>query len=215
MKSKEINFECIEEFVGCIVDKLEDYGDLYITAVAKFDEAREILKTVMTYDDVNFESLQIESPEVDNYHDEFVISFWMNIETLEVGCEKLKDKNGDYTDPRGDETYLFDGCSSKIIPLCDGSDLYIVGVIDECDCCEGCDECCACGCHNVENEITFVDNSSYKINGRAVSKEEYREKCAELQCEYKENMRRILETYRSFMDDVNNTFDHFIEKYNK
>ena len=123
MKSKDINFEYTEEFVDYIINEVENDEDNFVTVIAKFDETKEILKNAMTYDDVNFESLQIESPIMDNYYDEFVLSFWMNDGVLEIGCEKLKNKNGHYANPCGDVVFLFEDCSSKIIPLCEGSKL--------------------------------------------------------------------------------------------
>ena len=155
MKSKDINFEYIEDFVDYVVNEVENDEDKFVTVIAKFDEAKEILKELMTYDDVNFESLQIESPIMDNYFDEFVLSLWMNDGVLEIGCEKLKNEDGEYTNPCGDVVFLFDYCSSKIIPLCDGSELYFVNIYDECDCDEECD-CENCEC--CDSDISLVLN---------------------------------------------------------
>ena len=152
MKSKDINFEYIEEFVDYVIDETENDEDNFVTVIAKFDEAKEILKELMTYNDVNFELLQIESPIMDNYCDEFVLSLWMNDGVLEIGCEKLKNEDGEYTNPCGDVVFLFDNCSSKIIPLCDGSDLYFVNIEDECGCDENCDEKCPCDCHKEDKD---------------------------------------------------------------
>ena len=204
MKSKDVNFEYIEEFVGYLVEEVENDEDAFVTVIAKFDEAKEILKNIIAYEDVNFESLQIESPIMDNYCDEFVISLWMNDGVLEIGCEKLKNKEGHYTNPGADVVYLFSDCSSKIIPLCEGSDLYFINVEDEDDCDEECNECCSCGCHKVEKEI--APTSSYTINGKSVSKEEFDKKYTELQKKYEKNMRSILDDYCSFMDEFNTFF---------
>lgn len=204
MKSKDINFEYIEELVDYVVNEVENDEDKFVTVIAKFDEAKEILKELMTYDDVNFESLQIESPIMDNYFDEFVLSLWMNDGVLEIGCEKLKNEDGEYINPCGDVVFLFDDCSSKIIPLCDGSDLYFVNIEDECDCDEDCDEKCSCGCHKEDKEIT--PTSSYTINGKPVSKEQFDKKYTELQKKYEKNMRSILDDYCDFMDEFNTFF---------
>lgn len=160
MKSKDINFEYIEEFVDYVIDEVENNEDNFVTVIAKFDEAKEILKNAMTYDDVNFESLQIESPIMDNYCDEFALSFWTNDGVLEIGCEKLK-RNGEYIDPSGDVVFLFDNCSSKIIPLCEDSKLYFISIEGECDC----DKECDCGCERCDcdgNDIHgfTVDNET-------------------------------------------------------
>lgn len=201
MKSKDISFEYIEELVDYVIDEVENDEDNFVTVIAKFDEAKEILKNAMTYDDVNFESLQIESPIMDNYCDEFVLSFWMNDGVLEIGCEKLKNEEGNYTNPCGDVVFLFDNCSSKIIPLCESSKLYFVSVEDECDCDEDCDCECLCDCHKEDKEIT--PTSSYTINGKPVSKQEFDKKYAKIVNSYRENMRSTLLDYCSWMDEVN------------
>ena len=206
MKSKDINFEYIEEFVDYVIDEVENDEDNFVTVIAKFDEAKEILKNAMTYDDVNFESLQIESPIMDNYCDEFVLSFWMNDGVLEIGCEKLKNEEGDYTNPCGDVIFLFDDCSSKIIPLCEGSMLYFVSIEDECGCDEDCDCECPCDCHKEEKEIAPTEKSHYSINGKPVNKAEFDKKYTELQKKYEKNMRSILDDYCDFMDEFNTFF---------
>ena len=166
MKSKDINFEYIEELVDYIIDEVENDEDTFVTVIAKFDEAKEILKEIMTYEDVNFEFLQIESPIMDNYYDEFVLSFWMNDGVLEIGCEKLKDEDGNYTNPCGDVVFLFDNCSSKIIPLCEGSDLYFVSVEDEYDC----DGECLCNCHKEDSCVEYSKTDDGELHGFTASK---------------------------------------------
>ena len=204
--NKDLNFEYIEDLVDYVVEEVENDEDAFVTVIAKFDEAKEVLKSIMTYDDVNFESLQIESPIMDNYCDEFAISLWMNDGVLEIGCEKLKDEEGCYTNPCGDIVFLFSNCSSKIIPLCEGSDLYFVDIEDECDCEEECDECCPRDCHCGDTEIANTESSSYKINGKSVSKEEFDKKYKELHEKYEKNMRSILNDYCDFMDEFNTFF---------
>lgn len=208
MKSKDLNFEYIEEFVDYVIDEVENGEDNFVTVIAKFDEAKEILKNAMTYDDVNFESLQIESPIMDNYCDEFILSFWMNDGVLEIGCEKLKNTEGKYTNPCGDVVFLFDDCSSKIIPLCEGSKLYFVEIEDEDNYGEECDENCLCDCRNEDKEIAPTEKSHYSINGKPVSKAEFDKKYTKLQKKYEKNMRSILDDYCDFMDEFNTFFAH-------
>ena len=199
--NKDIDFEYIEEFVDYVVNEVENDEDKFVTVIAKFDEAKEILKELMTYDDVNFESLQIESPIMDNYFDEFVLSLWINDGVLEIGCEKLKNEDGEYTNSCGDVVFLFDDCSSKLIPLCDGSELYFVNICDECDCDEECDCKCPCDCCKEEKELS--PTSSYTINGKPVSKAEFDKKYVTIVNSYRENMRSTLLDYCSWMDEVN------------
>ena len=169
MESKDINFEYIEEFVDYVIDEVENDEDNFVTVIAKFDEAKEILKNAMTYDDVNFESLQIESPIMDNYFDEFVLSLWMNDGVLEIGCEKLKNEEDEYTNPCGDVVFLFDDCSSKIIPLCEGSKLYFVSIEGECDCDEDCNACPCCGSKK-EVAVEYSKGADGKLHGFSASK---------------------------------------------
>ena len=168
--NKDINFEYIEEFVDCVINEVESDEDAFTTVIAKFDEAKEVLKSIMTYGDVNFESLQIESPIMDNYCDEFVISLWMNDDVLEIGCEKLKNEDGEYTNPCGDIVFLFSNCSSKIIPLCEGSNLYFVSLDEDCDCDDDCDECYLCDCHCDDSCVEYSKTDDGELHGFTASK---------------------------------------------
>ena len=168
--NKDINFEYIEDFVDYVINEVENDDDAFVTVIAKFDEAKEILKDIMQYDDVNFEALEIESPIMDNYDDAFVISLWMNDGVLEIGCERLKDDEGDYTNPSGDIVFMFDNCSSKIIPLCEGSDLYFVDIEDECDCDEECGEYCPCDCHCGDSYVEYSKTDDGEFHGFTASK---------------------------------------------
>lgn len=157
--NKDLCFEYIEDFADYIVGRVEDNEELFVTVVGKFETIKPLLKEVMIYEFVDFENIEIESGIMDNYTDEFVLSLWMNDGVLEVGCGKLK-RNGEYTNPCGDETYLFEDCSSKIIPLCEGSDLYFVNSDEECDCDEECCGCCEC---NEEDDDIYgftIDNET-------------------------------------------------------
>ena len=204
--NKDLYYESLEEFVDCMIDDLECDEDKFISVIAKFEEAKEVLANAMLYGDVNFDFLEIESPMIDDYEDEFVLSFWMNDGVLEIGCEKLKDEDGDYISPGSDVVILFGDCSSKIIPLCEGSDLYFVNFDDECDCCDECDECCDCGCCCDDKEIANTEKHSYEINGTPVSKAEFEKAYEELYKKYEKNMKSILNNYCGFMCDFNNMF---------
>ena len=165
--NKDINFKYIEDFVEYIVDRVEKDEELLLTVVGKFEEIKTILKDVMLFEFINFESLQIESPIMDNYNSEFIFSIWMNDGILEIGCEKLKNENGEYDNPCGDETYLLGNASSKIIPLCEGSDLYFVN-IEEYD--EECNECCECDCHKDDSCVEYSKTNDGELHGFTASK---------------------------------------------
>ena len=200
MKSKDINFEYIEEFVDYLVEKVEDNDELFATVVCKFNEAKEIIKYLMMFEDIDFENIYLESPDEKGYTDEFCMEFWYNDGVVNFSCDPLK-VNGKYENPCGDETYLFDDCSSKIIPLCEDSKLYFVSIDDECDC------ECLCDCHNEDKELSTTEKSYYSINGESVSKEEFDKKYSEIQSKYEKNMKRMLDDYHSFINDIDNMFN--------
>lgn len=206
MKSNDINFEYIEKFVDYLVEKVEDNDELFATVVCKFNEAKEIIKYLMMFEDIDFENIYLESPDEKGYMDEFCIELWYNDGVVNFSCDPLK-LNGKYENPCGDETYLFDNCSSKIIPLCEGSKLYFVSIEDECDCGEECDENCLCDCHKEEKELSTTEKSHYSINGKSVSKEQFDKKYSEIQSKYEKNMKRMFDDYHSFMDDIDNMFN--------
>lgn len=164
--NKNLCFEYIEDFADYIVDRVENDEDLFLEVVGKFETIKPLLKEVMAYECVNFESIEIESAIVNNYADEFALSLWADGGVVEIGCEKMK-RNGEYISLCSDETYLLEDCSSKIIPLCEESDLYFVSTEDDCLCDEECDECCPCTCHNDD-----ICEERDDIHGFAVSKED-------------------------------------------
>ena len=162
MKSKDLNFEYIEDFADYIVERVELDEELFLSVVGKFEEIKNIIKEIFCIAEVDFESINIESPIMNNYEDEYVLDCWCDDGVVQISCEPAK-KDGRYLNLTGDETYLLEDCSSKVIPLCEGSDLYFVNIEEECDCnddcdCEDCcDECCDCDCHK-------DDDGDYVIN---------------------------------------------------
>ena len=66
----------------------------------------------------------------------------------------------------------------------------------------GCDEC-ECACQKDEKPTTTSTKSTYKINNKEVSKEEFDKKYEEFEEMYLDNIRDMLLNYRSFMDEVN------------
>lgn len=200
MKNKDLNFEYIEEFVDYLVEKVEDNDELFATVVCKFNEAKEIIKYLMMFEDIDFENIYLESPDEKGYMDEFCMEFWYNDGVVNFSCDPLK-VNGKYENPCGDETYLFDDCSSKIIPLCEGSKLYFVSIDDECDC------ECPCDCNKEDKELSTTEKSHYSINGESVSKEQFDKKYSEIQSKYEKNIKRMFDDYHSFMDDIDNMFN--------
>lgn len=167
--NKDINFEYIEEFVDYIISKVENDEDLFVAVVGKFDSIKQVLKEVMTYEFIDFNNIEIKSADIDGYDCEFILSLWIADGILRFGCEKII-RDGEYIFPCGDETYLMEDCSSKIIPLCEGSDLYFVNIDEECDCDEGCDKCCLCDCHKDDICLEYDESDEEKLHGFSATK---------------------------------------------
>lgn len=171
MNNKDIYFEYAEDLADCIVENFEDDREPFVVVIGKFKEIKDIIKELMVVADVDFDFINIESPAVDNYEDEFVLSLWMNDDVLEIGCEKLKNKNGEYVRPCGDITFLFLNCSSKIVPLCEDSTLYYVDILDDDDCDEfECEHCYECDCCNEEKIVEYSADEDGDLNGFTASK---------------------------------------------
>ena len=169
MKSKDLYFEYIEDFADYIVEKVENDEDLFLTVIGKFEEIKEIIKEIMSVAEVDFENIKIESPDVDGYEDEYVFDCWYSDGVVEIGCESAK-RDGRYLNLGGDETYLLDNVSSKIIPLCDNSNLYFVNIDGECDCDEDYDYDCPCDCHKDECFVECAKTDDGDIHGFTANK---------------------------------------------
>ena len=169
MKSKDLYFEYIEDFDDYIVEKVELDEELFATVVCRFEEAKDIIKYLMIVEDVDFENIYLESPSERGYEDEFCIELWYNDGVINFSCVPLK-VDGEYQNPCGDETYLLSNVSSKIIPLCKGSDLYFVDIEDECDCDEECDERCPCDCHCDDSYVEYSKTEDGELHGFTASK---------------------------------------------
>lgn len=167
--NKDLYFEYIEDFADYIVERVELDEELFVSVVGKFEEIKNIIKEIFCIAEVDFESLNIESPIMNNYTDEYVLDCWCDDGVVQIGCEPAK-KDGKYLNLTGDETYLLDNVSSKIIPLCEGSDLCFVNIEDECDCNEECDECCSCDCHCSDSCVKYSKTDDGELHGFIASK---------------------------------------------
>ena len=167
--NKDLYFEYIEDFADCLVERVGSNEELFISVVGKFEEIKGIIKEMITISEVDFENVCLCSPEVDGYEDEYVLDCWCDDGVIRIGCEPAK-RDGKYLNLAGDETYLLEDCSSKIIPLCEGLHLYFVNIEDECDCDEECDECCPCDCHCNDNCVEYSKTDDGELHGFTASK---------------------------------------------
>lgn len=202
-----IHFDYIDELCEEILDRLNEDDEAFISVIGKYDDIRTFIKEFMTYDEVKFESLVINGPEYNNYYDEYVVDIWNNDGEILFGCEPAK-RDGRYINFEGDVLYLLDNVKQTVLNTCEYDEMYFVIVgEEECDCDDECDENCLCDCRNEDKELSTTEKSHYTINGKSVSKEQFDKKYSEIQSKYEKNMKRMLDDYHSFIDDIDNIFN--------
>ena len=198
---RNLYFDDFEDLACNIADTYDvlDYDEEEdIAIIAKYEEARQIIKELLClgYD---IHSVEIHDDLWENYDAEYVISLYEN----EVWCEPMLRENG-YIEEYAPVIYVLDNCSSKVIPYCKGKNVFEVSVgDDECECGE-----CECACKKDEkptatNSSTNTTKSTYKINNKEVSKEEFDKKYEEFEEMYLDNIRDMMLNYCEFMDSVN------------
>ena len=84
MKDNDIIYEYIEDFVYNVADTVLEDKDIFVTVVAKFEEMKEIIKELMTCYDVNFEIIDIQSPIMNGYNDEYVLDLWCHNNIIQI-----------------------------------------------------------------------------------------------------------------------------------
>lgn len=190
------SFDDFGEFACEIVDtyeslKSEDYEDVAI--VAKYEEMRKVIKELLCFG-YNIHSVDFHDEEYEGYDSEYICSLYDD----EIWCEPMLRENGYITDD-SPVMYILDNCSSKVIPYCKGKTVFEVTVGDEeCDCGE-----CECVCQKDEKPATTSSATTYKINNKEVTKDEFDKKYEEFEEMYMDNIRDMLLNYCTFMDEVN------------
>lgn len=213
MIKKELNFEYVEDFVEEILDKIYDDEDLVISIVAKFDEMKEILKTVILLEEcVDFEKIDLTAPIISGYEDEYVMDIFFDGNGVFFDIQPAK--YGDhYVDISNDEIYVLDNCRNKVLDKCRSYDTYVIHIDDEDNYDAETDkgstdvkttDCAECDCLKCKskNELSDKNTTKYYVNDKAVSKKEYDVAYSGFRDEFKQMLKRHCE----FMDEVNNIF---------
>ena len=197
---KNLYFDDFEDFSCVIADTYDalDYDEEDIAIIAKYEEAKEFISELSCIG-YSLESIRMSRPEWENYHEEYLIS----LNNDGIWCEEMK-SDGKYLTDESTITYILDTCSSKVIPCCKGKNVYEVTVgIDEDDC--DCDDCSECACKKDEKPTTTssTSKSTYKVNGKEVSKDEFDTAMSEIEDKYLDNVRDMLLGYCDVMDRMN------------
>lgn len=173
---KTLKFEDYESFADMVTDDFDaiNEDDKDIAIIAKYEEARQIIKELMLADwNIRFIT-GLECCEFGGYDDEFVVNLTAIDEDYEVWCEPMKQESGNYIYVEATHIFILDNCSSKVIPYCEGLLMSEVEIGDD-ECVdenieEECYECCCGRCYD-KNELADTSHERYFVNGVPTSRE--------------------------------------------
>ena len=189
-----LTFDEIEDIVDIFIDKVY-HTDKTVALVTNKELVEYAMDVLLNDDCITVKRVDL---ELDSEDAEYMISVdddgYMVVQPVEYYDDKYFN----------DIEYAFvdmDGCVDQMtIDNLLNRDVEIVLFgIDDC----GCDEC-ECACKKDEKPTTTTSKeSTYKINGREVSKEEFDKKYEEFEEMYLDNIRDMLLNYCTFMDEMN------------
>ena len=200
---ERLEFNDYEEFACEVADtfddirKNDDFDDIAI--IAHYDEAKQIIREILCLGyDIN--SIELKNPELGYDDVPYIISVCGIDSEHEVWCESMIRDDGKYIEDESSVIYVLDNCSSEVLKYLDSERIFEVGIGD--DTCS-CDEC-ECACKKDEKPTTTSSTkSTYKINNKEVSKEEFDKKYEEFEEMYLDNIRDMFFNYCNFMDEMN------------
>ena len=200
---ERLEFNDYEDFACEVADTFDNirYDDDFddIAIIAHYNEANQIIREILCLGyDLN--TIELKNPELGYDDVPYVISVCGIDSEHEVWCESMIRDDGKYIEDESSVIYVLDNCSSEVLKYLDSERIFEVGIGD--DACS-CDEC-ECACKKDEKPATAsTAKSTYKINNKEVSKDEFDKKYEEFEEMYLDNIRDMLFNYCTFMDEVN------------
>ena len=189
-----LTFDEIEDIVDIFIDKVY-HTDKTVALITNKELVEYAMNELLNDDCITVKRVDL---ELDSEDVEYMISVdddgYMVVQPVEYYDDKYF--NG--------IEYAFvdmDGCVEQmtIDNLLDRNvEVVLFGIEDECGCGE-----CECACKKDEKPATTSTKSTYKINNKEVSKEEFDKKYEEFEEMYLDNIRDMLLNYCNFMDEVN------------
>lgn len=159
-------YDDIESFVCDVADQYDKRKDELddISIIAKYDEAKEIIKELLCIDYDLF-SVEIKDVEYNGYDDEYIISLY----DKSVYCEPFKRATG-YIHEDSTITYISNECNSKCLDYVGSNKIYAFEIGDEqeidvdldsefgleFDCDEDCENCPMCDDDSRDNYTVTI-----------------------------------------------------------
>ena len=190
-----LTFDEIEDIVGIFIDKF-NHTDKTIALITNKELVEYAMNELLEDSYITVKRVDL---ELDSEDAEYMISVnddgYMVVQPVEYYDDKYFN----------DIEYAFvdmDGCVGQITidNLLDRNVEIVLFGIDDSKC--SCGEC-ERACKKDEKPATTTSKSTYKINNKEVSKEEFDKKYEEFEEMYLDNIRDMLLNYRTFMDSVN------------
>ena len=192
-----LDFDCPFDLADTIAALLGDIDDDYpvISVYGKYDVIKDILEDLIASGVSIANEIELQDYDVAHYDKEFVLYLTTN----GVNVEKTYDVESDaYLSGSADISFIHEDCNSKLIKYVDSKTIYEFGYDedDECDC-----DDCECTCKKDEKPTTS-SKSTYKINNKEVSKEEFDKEYEKFEEMYLDNIRDMMLNYCTFMDEM-------------
>ena len=193
-----LDFDCPFDLADTITALLGDIDDDYpvISVYGKYDVIKDILEDLIASGVTIANEIELQDYDVAHYDKEFVLYLTKN----GTNVEKTYDVESDaYLSGSADISFIHEDCNSKLIKYVDSKTIYEFGYDedDECDC-----DDCECTCKKDEKPTTTSSKSTYKINNKEVSKEEFDKEYEKFEEMYLDNIRDMMLNYCTFMDEM-------------
>ena len=191
-----LDFDYPFDLADTITALLGDIDDDYpvISVYGKYDVIKDILEDLIASGVSIANEIELQDYDVAHYDKEFVLYLTKN----GVNVEKTWN-NDTYYYGSADISFIHEDCNSKLIKYVDSKTIYEFGYDedDECDC-----DDCECTCKKDEKPTTTSSKSTYKINNKEVSKEEFDKEYEKFEEMYLDNIRDMMLNYCTFMDEM-------------
>ena len=197
-KMKIISFDDIEDVydtIGIELMQLENKED-YIAVYGKVDLIKELF-TIMISDGYEFGYADFDT--LDEMRKDMIYMMFIRGNCV-ISVEPAYNNNGVVMGHDAKVALFYmDDCKQDVIDYCVNRDMEVTLFdFDECD------DCSECACKKDDKPTTTsATKSTYKINDKEVSKEEFDKKYEEFEEMYLDNVQDMLLNYFDFVDEMN------------
>ena len=207
-KMEIVSFDDIEDVydtIGVELMQLENKED-YIAVYGKVDLIKELFTTMISG---GYEFGYADFDTLDEMRKDMIYMMFIRGNCV-ISVEPAYSNNGVVIGHDAKVALFYmDDCKQDVIDYCVKRDMKVTLFdFDE----DEYDDCSECTCKNDEKPTTcsYTSKSTYKINNKEVSKEEFDKKYEEFEEMYLDNIRDMLLNYCTFMDEMNEWRSRFL-----